>query len=117
MPARRTLIVEDDPSVSRLLVRLLGVTGRSVIAVVGPDDLPAALETGSFDEALVDVDLPGGADGIEVSLRLRAEQPSLHLVVMSGDAAHLDRAFAAGFQKLLPKPFTPAELQAVLSAD
>ncbi|MBI5595239.1 MAG: response regulator [Elusimicrobia bacterium] len=112
---RRTLIIEDDPSVSRLLMRLLGVTGRSVLAVAGTADLPAALETGPFDEAFVDVDLPEGADGIQVSLGLLRQRPSLHLVVMSGDAAHLERASAAGLKRRLPKPFTPSELQAVLS--
>lgn len=112
----RALVIEDDPGMKRLLVRLLERAGRSVLAVSCVSELPLALETGPFDEAFVDVGLPEGADGVQVSLALMRERPSLRLVVMSADADQIQRAAAAGLARRLPKPFTAAEFQAALSA-
>ncbi|MDE2290961.1 MAG: response regulator [Elusimicrobia bacterium] len=112
----RVLVVEDDPAVSRLLMRLLERAGREVLCVGGGAEVAAALETGPFRAAIVDCDLPGAEDGLGVARRLRAARPETAVVMTSGRPDNLQRAAEAGFTRTLPKPFTPAEVEALLAS-
>ncbi|MBI3299345.1 MAG: response regulator [Elusimicrobia bacterium] len=110
VPPKRLLIVEDTAAVSRLLSRSFEQAGYAALVIDRASDLPAALDTGAFHAALVDVDLPEGADGVVVAQRLTRLRPEMLVVVMSGDHRNLERAGAAGLTRVLPKPFTQAEL-------
>lgn len=109
----RALIVDDDVSLSRMLSRCLGLWGWV------PDAAPrvsAALEffkQGSYDLLLCDVDLPDG-DGITLSRALLKANPSLAVVIISGNTENLAQARGVGFTACLRKPFSLDDLRALI---
>ncbi len=97
-----------------LVLELAQVVAEPVGAA---DEALAAVEARRPDVALIDVRLRG-RDGFALAAELRARDPSLRLVLMTGDvetAAMQERARVLGMQ-LLAKPFDPADLLALLDA-
>jgi len=58
----RILLVDDSPSLLRAMSRLLRRAGFAVVAANGAEEAVAAAFSGSFDLAIVDLEMPG-ADG------------------------------------------------------
>ncbi|HYC33792.1 MAG TPA: response regulator [Gemmatimonadales bacterium] len=82
--AKRVLVVEDDPEVRRVLVRMLGRHGYHVSeAPEGRAALEAVTENPT-DVVLTDLTLPD-MNGVELIIALRAAYPRLPVVAMSGD--------------------------------
>src|SRR5213593_1276873 len=79
------VIVEDEPLYRDLLHSVL--SGRPDLEVVGVfGEAPAALDRAPGlrpDVALLDIDLGGAMDGIELGLRLREALPALGVVLLS----------------------------------
>ena len=66
------LVIEDDPRLGRLLVRLFSEDRHVVeLADSGREGLEAADSGGSLDAIILDVGLPD-LDGLEVARRIRA---------------------------------------------
>ena len=113
MPGKRILVIEDHEENRRLLRDLLTSFGYELIeAVTGEDGLTAA-EAERPDLVLMDIQLPG-IDGYETTRRIKAKQALNHIPViavtsyaLSGDDV---KAFAAGCDAYVTKPFDPAEL-------
>jgi two-component system cell cycle sensor histidine kinase/response regulator CckA len=103
------LVVEDESSVRELVVSTLKRNGYRVLhAASGEDALAAANEAGyNIALLLTDANMPG-MDGIAVARAMRARQPQLPVIVMSGymEASH-GRDVP---HTLLSKPFTPKDL-------
>ncbi|MCS6899923.1 MAG: response regulator [Polyangiaceae bacterium] len=82
-------------------------------APTGPKALEAALQRPP-DIVLLDINLPGGLDGIEVCRRLRdAPETSTAMVVIISamdDPETRSRAFEAGAMAYYTKPFSPTAL-------
>ena len=113
----RVLVIEADPIASRGLTGLLRGNGAVVEhATTGADGLDL-LRHYEFDLVMVDMALPD-SDGTEVVRRMRAARIETPAVVMSAQArANIKvRAFGAGADDFICKPFDPAELQARLQA-
>ncbi len=113
MPGKRILVIEDHEENRRLLRDLLTSFGYELIeAVTGEEGLTAA-EAERPDLVLMDIQLPG-IDGYETTRRIKAN-PSLREIpviavtsyALSGDDV---KAFAAGCDAYVTKPFDPAEL-------
>ena len=62
------------------------------------------------------MDLPDG-DGISLALAFLKVQPSLVVIVASGNPENLDRARKAGLTACLHKPFTLNELRDLLDLE
>ncbi len=114
------LVVEDDPTVARVLVGLLGELGHRARAVGNGLAALAEASRGGFDLAIVDLDLPG-IDGLQLARLLRErEQGSgqrLGLLAVSA-SAHGDEdalARAAGMDGFLRKPVDMAALARLLA--
>jgi CheY-like chemotaxis protein len=114
---KRALVVDDEPAVRELLRRLL--RRRDVEADLAPDGEAALVlaERGSYDLVLCDARMPR-LNGPQLYRRFGERRPDLQRVVVfisgdvaSGDIAELSRRCGV---PLLPKPFTAAELDAVL---
>ena len=106
------LVVEDDPQVASLVQAVLERADHEVVAAAdGRDGLRAFFEQ---RPALVvlDVDLPG-VDGWTVLERIR-ELSDTPVLMLTGHSGELDkvRAFKAGADQYLTKPFGTAELAA-----
>jgi PAS domain S-box-containing protein len=79
------LVVEDEPSVRRLVARLLRAEGHSVLEAAGPREALAACEdsTAKIDLMLTDVVMPV-MSGRELADRLRGARPDTAILYMSG---------------------------------
>jgi len=113
--SKRILVVEDHEDNRRIMRDLLTSSGYEVIeAVTGIEGVTAA-ETHRPDLIVMDIQLPG-IDGYEATRQIKAN-PSLRKVpiivvtsyALSGDD---EKAFEAGCDAYVAKPFSPRELLA-----
>jgi NtrC-family two-component system response regulator AlgB len=111
----RILIVDDEPNIRRTLRVALESMRYSVEEAVGTADAVRAIERSRFDVALVDLRLAGesGLDLLETCLRL-APQTAVVIVTAHGTIDNAVDAMRRGAFDYLTKPFTPAQVQAVL---
>jgi len=110
----RILVVEDQDAIRRMIEALVSARGHVVVAAPnGAKALEAALASPP-EAVLLDVNLPGGYDGIEICRRLRAEPgtASVPIVMISAmdDADTRQRANEAGATAYFTKPFSPMAL-------
>ena len=115
MPA--ILIVDDEPSVRRLVKAYLNQPGYEVHeALGGPDGLQKARNLRP-DIIVLDVMLPG-MDGMEVLSRLREEGNPAYVILLTARTDELDRVagLTLGADDYVTKPFSPRELAARIQA-
>ncbi|UCF67721.1 MAG: response regulator [Acidobacteriota bacterium] len=115
---RTILVVDDEPSVRRLVEKILVAHGFAVLAAPSGRVARRILEGSSaLDLAIVDLALADGP-GEEVLSAARRCRPGLPLVVMSGYGERADQVTREGkADVVLPKPFDPGQLvDAVLSS-
>jgi len=110
------LVVEDDDEVAALVAEMLGQIGFDCTRVASAEAALGALADGRrVDAVFSDVMMPGGFDGVELAGELRRRRPDLPIVLTSGYAdAFAPQAEAQGVE-LLPKPYSSADLAAVLN--
>ena len=119
MEKTRVLIVDDHPGVREGISRLLEMDDR--IQVVGQvesaEDAFTRIREVSPKVVLMDIKLPG-ANGVEATRQLVADNPSLRVVVLSSFGDHyLSSAIEAGACGYVLKTATQQELvDAVLQA-
>ncbi|MBA3274493.1 MAG: response regulator transcription factor [Chloroflexia bacterium] len=113
----RILVVEDDPSISRLLQ--LELEHRGMVVRVEDNGLAAlvALEPFRPDAVVLDILLPG-MDGEHVLSRIRAQTNHLPVIMLTARDAASDkiRNLNTGADDYLTKPFDIDELTARLGA-
>lgn len=102
------LIVEDEPSMARSIVRLLHQ--QKFETLIAKDGFQAGIHLGNASPMLMTLDLkmPGmnGFDVLKV-VRAREELGAMKILVISGDAQeNLKKALREGADAVLPKPFT-----------
>lgn len=115
--ARRILVVDDEPSIRRLIQVQLERAGYEVVVAV---DGIEALETFHRlrpDLVVLDVMMPG-PDGFRVLQILKddprtAAVPVVMLTARSGDD-HVRQGWQEGVDFYMSKPFNPAELRTVV---
>lgn len=112
----RVLVVEDDPTISEVVVRYLEREGLEVEAVAdGRDALDAAARQWP-DLVVLDLMLPG-IDGLEVCRRLRARAPvPVIMLTARGDEEDRVLGLELGADDYVVKPFSPRELTARVRA-
>jgi two-component system cell cycle response regulator DivK len=113
--SKRILVVEDQEDNRRILRDLLSSVGYEVVEAVSGEDGVRMAETQAPDLILMDIQLPG-LDGYEATRRIKAnavlQQIPIIVVTsyaLSGDDA---RAFEAGCDAYVSKPFSPRALLA-----
>jgi DNA-binding response OmpR family regulator len=107
------LVAEDDEDILRLVEICLQQDGYDVLcARDGEEALRTAAERRPA-LALLDVQMPK-VNGYEVTRRLRADDATHAMVIIILTASvrdtELERAFEAGANDFLRKPFSPADL-------
>jgi DNA-binding NtrC family response regulator len=111
----RILLVDDEDSVRLPLGRYLASQGFDLLEA---DSLAAAQQIArqhQVDAAIVDFSLPDG-DGLEVLAALRAQDPAICVVILTGHGT-IDlavRAIKEGAEQFLTKPVELKTLQIVL---
>ncbi|TPW21770.1 MAG: Two-component transcriptional regulator [Elusimicrobia bacterium] len=112
----RVLIVDDDDSIRRILTRCLTAWGWEAEECQSIGGARAAISQAGFALALCDVDLPDG-DGVALALMMRGSNPSLGVVMISGNPENLDRARRCGLTVCLQKPFELRELKELVERE
>ena len=108
------LLVEDEPALRKLVIRALTRLGYRVVDAATGVQALAVWEKNRDDVRLLltDMVMPDGIGGIELARRLRAENPALPVIFMSGYNAgiasqSLELVEGVNF---IPKPFEQSVL-------
>jgi two-component system, OmpR family, response regulator len=112
------LVVEDDPKLGRLLVRMLQDERHLVELTASGEEALEIAEAGSgIDAMILDIGLPD-LSGTDVARRLRARGSQLPILMLTARDAVEDRVrgLDAGADDYVVKPFAFAELSARLRA-
>ena len=112
------LLVEDDESIAYLLRFLLERLGCRVLAAKDGLEAMQAIESGEVARlVLLDMMLPVH-DGLTLLARLRSlprwQGVPVVMLTAKGEQGFVDRAYAAGANDFVQKPFNPTELIARL---
>ena len=109
------LVVEDQEDNRRIMRDLLTSASYEVTEAVTGEEGVAAAETQRPDLILMDIQLPG-LDGYEATRQIKANPNLKHIPIivvtsyaLSGDDV---KAFEAGCNAYVSKPFSPRELLA-----
>ena len=111
------LVVEDDPSIRRLLKASLTAQGYQILEAGNGVDALAAIGRENPEAVLLDLDLRD-VDGLEVIRRVRAGGSRVPIIVLT-DRSKLRakiKAFETGADDYLAKPFGIEELTARIGA-
>ncbi|OGU18933.1 MAG: hypothetical protein A3K13_14015 [Gemmatimonadetes bacterium RIFCSPLOWO2_12_FULL_68_9] len=105
----RLLIVDDEANLRRMLQALLEDAGHEVRAVASGAEALAAVPAFDPEAVLLDLVIGGGPDGLAVLEQLKAGDPDLVVIMMSGKATLADavRATRLGAFQFLEKPLSP----------
>ncbi len=113
--SKRILAIEDHEENRRILRLLLQSAGFEMIEALNGEDGIAMAEKERPDLILMDIQLPG-LDGYEATRRIKANPDLRHIPIivvtsyaLSGDDV---KAFEAGCDAYVTKPFVPRELLA-----
>lgn len=109
------LVVEDQADLRKLLALTLGPLGRRLVELADAGAALRHLDENAPDLVLLDLMLPGGADGLEVCRRIKSD-PRLAatrvILMTAADQADVrERVASAGADHYLPKPFSPRQLR------
>ncbi len=109
------LLVDDDDAVRTSLCRGLEMAGLHVEGAADGNQALARLRTGAFDWVVTDIFMPN-CEGLELVRILRKRYSHIRIVAMSGrvDSEFLRVARRLGASHILQKPFTYAELVALI---
>ncbi len=97
----RILVVDDDPSVQKVIRSRLDRKGHEVYSAASGEDAVALAHAHDFEVVICDIRMPG-MDGFEVLSKLRA--PTI-LVTGHGDKESAIRAVSEGAFSFFEKPF------------
>ncbi len=107
------LVVEDDPDVRTVAVRMLSHLGYEAIeAGDGPTAIEEILSPSRIDLLFTDVVLAGGMSGPEVAAEAKRIRPAMRILFMSGYPTETARSrWQLGQDAdILSKPFDKADL-------
>jgi two-component system alkaline phosphatase synthesis response regulator PhoP len=116
MTTLKILVVDDEPSISNLVVSYLRKEGYEVYSAAdGPSGLKAA-RAYRPDLIVLDIMLPG-MDGLEMLTQLRRES-NVYVILLTAKTEELDRVLglSIGADDYVTKPFSPRELTARVKA-
>jgi CheY-like chemotaxis protein len=112
IPARRILIVDDEPNVRLVFRTALESAGYAVEEVGDGGAALARLRKSPADLILLDLKMPG-LGGIETLRRLREEGSATPVVIVTAHGCVPDAvaAMKLGASDVIPKPVSPATLR------
>lgn len=110
---KKILIADDDEQFRNAIRTFLGHKQYDCHAVAGADEALKALEGGSFDLVISDVNMPG-MDGVELMKSVKNSMPDLDFIIMTGYASEYSYGdiINAGASDYMNKPFDIVELTA-----
>ena len=115
--SQRILVVDDEPSIRKIVRHALTDAGFEVLTADDGDSALNLVAAEKVDLVVLDLMLPG-IDGLEVCKRIRAERAT-PIIILSARGEELDRILGLelGADDYVPKPFSPRELVARVKAN
>jgi two-component system alkaline phosphatase synthesis response regulator PhoP len=116
MPQAKILVIDDEPSILKLVSAYLSPDGYEVYtAATGTEGLKTA-RTIKPDLIVLDLMLPG-MDGLEVLSQLRRES-DVYVILLTARSEETDKivGLSVGADDYVTKPFSPRELVARIKA-
>jgi CheY-like chemotaxis protein len=116
--AYKILVVDDEPTIVRLMEFILARQGHEMIVAVNGEEALQKIKAHQPDLVLLDIMMPR-IDGYEVAQKLRADPQTadLPIIMLSAKAQDEDirRGVEVGVDEYITKPFTPDHLVQVVS--
>jgi DNA-binding response OmpR family regulator len=114
------LLVDDDDSFRKAMVRILTSAGHTVRDLPSGLDVCRALAEAPVDILVTDLIMPD-VEGLETIRTVRRENSTLPIIAISGGgrltpASYLTMARGVGATDVLAKPFEPAKLVAMIES-
>jgi DNA-binding NtrC family response regulator len=115
-PGYSILIVDDQPSITKLLACVFSAAGFEVQTANDGAEALAICESSTFDVLLTDVVMPG-LSGHELVRWVQARYPEIQCVLMSGfdDGSDIFEKSPSQTCEFLRKPFVPSEAVAMIA--
>lgn len=116
MSAAKILLIDDEPSIHKVVTAYLKAEGYDYLSAMdGPSGLKAA-KVFKPDIIILDIMLPG-MDGIELLVNLRRES-KVYVIMLTARSEETDKiiGLSVGADDYLTKPFSPRELMARIKA-
>src|ERR1700691_2463637 len=111
-PEKRVLIVDDEHSITDSLKIIFSHAGYSVQAAYSAEQALPLIAAWNPNLVILDVRLPG-MNGIDLAMRVRAENPLCDLLLFTGDGSVADLLESARRKghdfEILAKPIPPAD--------
>ena len=110
------LVVDDDPSVRKMIADYLGDNEIQVTALDNGREITDVMKRETIDLVVLDLRMPG-EDGMQIARRLR-EDSQIPIIMLTGRKDEADRVMGLelGADDYLTKPFSPRELLARVRA-
>lgn len=111
------LLIDDDDLLRRAVIQSLVNAGHKVVEAADGLQGCELARSLTIDLVITDLVMPV-QEGVETIMTLRRERPKLPIIAMSGGVTHsklyLDIAGKIGAKHILPKPFLPKALLALI---
>ena len=116
-PAARILVVDDEPTIRRVVQAYLEKEGYSVIAAADGESAWQAFVSSQPALVILDLMLPG-ISGWDLCRRMQAHRPEVPVIMLTARGEETDRivGLRLGADDYVTKPFSPAELVARVQA-
>ncbi len=116
--AYKILVVDDEPSIVRLMEFILARQGHEMLVAVNGEEALEKVRAAQPDLVLLDIMMPR-IDGYEVARALRAdpETARMPIIMLSAKAQEEDiqKGMDVGVNKYITKPFSPEHLVHVVA--
>ena len=116
--AYKILVVDDEPTIVRLMEFILARQGHQMVVAVNGEEALAKIRAEQPDLVLLDIMMPR-LDGYEVAQRLRADPATakLPIIMLSAKAQEEDirKGVDVGVDEYITKPFSPEHLVHVVA--
>ncbi|HJW73710.1 MAG TPA: sigma-54 dependent transcriptional regulator [Geothrix sp.] len=112
----RVLVVDDDPGMRDGMALSLKRAGFFAEQARGGEEALRMVRPGAYDAVVTDLRMPG-IDGLQLTARLKAVDPSLPVLLITafGSLESAREAMRLGAFDFLSKPFSPEELTTALN--
>ncbi len=111
------LLIDDDEMLRTVLAIAMEQAGHTVLQAEDGQRGVELSRTTVIDIVITDLIMPV-QEGVETIMTLRRERPRLPIIAISGGVSnsklYLDIAGKIGAKRMLPKPFAPRQLVALI---
>jgi CheY-like chemotaxis protein len=113
----RVLTVDDEPMMTKAVVRMLRPAGHVVVAAASGEEAMQKMIEQDFDVVVSDMGMGAGMNGLDLADAVRDRWPDVRFLLATGWGAAIDagEARAKGVEAVLSKPYHPVDLLRALA--